>query len=374
MKKYKFYPLYIFLILSLVGCGETKLLEEMGLTTLIGYDSGSDGDVKTTTVVRQVSSDFESKVTIITTEYETSQGTRVKANRMSSKKIKLGQLRVVLFNEELAKTGIGHYINNLLQHSEMSGNVLLAVVEGQTESLLEYEYTDINDIGDHIYKLLEQNIKGEQTVSSTLHEVGHDYYSPGMDIAMPILKRNKEHIEISGLALFKKGEMMGQLSAKDGFYVKLIRDHYNVGKLELAIKGDELPFSLMNDPPDKIDLVFDPLKTKKKIKLSSSSTPEFGIYISVKARLMEIKPYIDVDKPDNVAKLDKAIAKSISSEISRVIGTSQEVGSDVFGFGEVYRSTVRSSDLTTDKWHALYKDMKVNVHVDFTLLRDGIME
>ncbi|CAM3162556.1 Ger(x)C family spore germination protein [Filibacter tadaridae] len=374
MKKYRSYILYLLLLISLVGCAEKKLLEKVGLTTLIGYDLGNEDNVKTTAVVRQVNTEFQSQVAIITSENETSQGTRTKINRRSSKKIMAGQLRGVLFGEELARKGVGHYVDTLLKHSEMSGSVLLAVVEGQSKSLLEFEYPDIDDIGDHIYKLLEQNIKGEQMISSTLHEVGHDYYSPGRDIAMPILKKDKELIEISGVALFKNGEMVGKLSAKDSFYVKLIRDNYNTGKLEMMIKGDELPSSLMKNPSDRIDLVFDPIKTKKELKLVNQATPEFDLQINVKARLMEIKPYIDVGKPKNVAKLEKAIGKSLSEELSRVIALSQEADSDVFGFGEYYRSTVRHSDLTQEKWHGLYKEMKVNVHVDFTLLRSGIME
>ena len=119
----------------------------------------------------------------------------------------------------------------------MSGGVIMAVVEGQTKPLLEYQYPDIEDIGEHIYKLLEQNVKSEQVVSSTLHEVANDYYSMGRDIAMPIIKRDKELVEISGIALFKKDKMIGKLSIDDSFYVKLSRDDYHAGTLELKIKG-----------------------------------------------------------------------------------------------------------------------------------------
>lgn len=374
MKKYTFYSLYLIIFVSLAGCGEVKLLERVGLTTLIGYDRGSEDGVTTTAVVRQVSSDFESKITILSAENETSQGTRVKVNRMSSKKIMAGQMRVVLFSEELAQKGISHYIDTLLKNSEISGNVLLAVVEGETQSLLEYQYDNIVDIGDHIYKQLEQNIKGEQMISSTLHEVGYDHYSIGKEIALPILTRNEEQIEISGIALFKDGEMVGKVSAEDSFYVKLLRDHYNIGKLELTINGDELPSSIMENLSDEIILVFDPIKTKKKVTLSSPSTPEFAINISMQARLIEIKPHIDVDKPDTSELLNKVIAKKLDDEINRVIGITQEVGSDVFGSGEIFRSTVRHSDLTKDTWPVLYENMTVTVRTDFTLLRNGVME
>jgi spore germination protein len=374
MKKFCYFLLLLFLCIGLVGCAETKLLERVGLVTLIGYDVGKEESVETTAVVRQVGTELQSKVVIITAENETSQGTRAKINRRAAKKIMNGQLRGVLFGEEFAKAGIGHYIDTLLKNPAMSGGVIMAVVEGETRPLLEFQYPDIEDIGDYIYKLLDQNIKSEQVVSSILHEVAYDYYSAGKDIALPIIKRDKELVEISGIALFKKDKMIGKLSVDDSFYVKLFRDDYHAGQYEIKIKGDDLPSSLMKNPTDEIQLVFDPVKTHKDVKLVNSKTPEFDLRISIQARLLEIKPEINVGKPKNTEELEKAISKSLSSEISRVIAYCQKIDSDVFGYGEFYRSSVRHSKLTEEKWHELYKEMKVNVHVDFTLLRSGVIE
>ncbi|WP_342434065.1 Ger(x)C family spore germination C-terminal domain-containing protein [Neobacillus sp. FSL H8-0543] len=42
------------------------------------------------------------------------------------------------------------------------------------------------------------------------------------------------------------------------------------------------------------------------------------------------------------------------------------------GLGEVYRASVRHSKLTKEKWHKMYKNAKVNVNVDFKMMRSGI--
>ena len=121
-------------------------------------------------------------------------------------------------------------------------------------------------------------------------------------------------------------------------------------------------------------MVFDPIKTNKDVKLVNPTTPEFDLHLTVQARLLEIKPDINVGEPKKQEELEKAISKSLSSEISRVIAYCQEIDSDVFGYGEIYRSSVRHSKLTEEKWNELYKEMKVNVNVDFTLLRSGVFE
>jgi len=374
MKKFRFYVIFLFLFVSLVGCAETKILEQIGLTTLVGYDQGDEEKLSVTAVVRQVNPEAQSNVVIFTNEDATSKGTNIKATRQSSKKLVNGQMRVVLFGDELAKNGVHHLTDTLLQNPDVSNSLYTAVVEGQTKSLLEFQYENIEDIGQHIFKLLEQNIQEELTVSSTLHEVSHDYHSLGRDMAMPILKRDDQLIEINGVALFKEGEMVGNLSIADGFYLKLVRDKYDSGMIETILKGDDIPPSLKKNKSDEIPLVFDTIRSEKDFKLIDKTTPEFDLHLTLKARLLEIRTDINVGDPKTVAELEKAISKNLSNELSRVIAYCQEVGSDIFGFGEYYRSAVRNSKLTQEKWDELYKDAKVNINIDFTILRNGVFE
>lgn len=374
MKQFSFVAVLLVVSIGLGGCAETKILEEVGLTTLVGYDLGKEDGVVTTAIVRQVSTELESKIAVITAENKTSQGTRAKINRRAAEKVMSGQLRGVLFSEEFAKKGIGHSIDTSLKNPAISEGILLAIVEGDARSLLEYEYPSIDEIGQHIYKLLDQNIESEQVISSTLHEVAYDYYSAGRNIALPIIKQDEELVDISGIALFKKDKMVGKLPIDDSFYVKLSRDDYDNGIHELKIKGDELSSSLLKDAPDEISLVFDPIKTHKNVKLVDPQQPEFDLQVLIQARILEIKDNINIEDAVSAEELGKAISKKLESEISRVIAYCQEVGSDVFGFGEFYRSSVRHSELTEEKWHELYKEMKVNVDIDFTVIRSGVFE
>lgn len=373
MKKVCFLGL-LFFCAGLVGCAEPKLLERVGLTTLIGYDFGKEEEVETTAVVRQVGSELQSRVAIITAENKTSQGTRAKINRRAAEKIMAGQLRGILFGEEFAQAGIEHYLHTFSKNTELSGEVLLAVVEGETRPLIEFQYPNIDDIGEHIYKLLDQNMESELVVSSTLHEVTRDFYSIGREIVVPLLRRDEELVEISGIALFRKDKMIGKLTDDESFYVRLIRDNYNAGIFETEMKGEDVPASLLKDPPDEISLVFDPIKTHKKVKLINPKTPEFDVEISVQARLMEVNPTINIGGVKEAEKLEKLIADNLSKELKRVIAYCQEIDSDIFGFGEFYRSSVPHAELTEEQWYAMFKEMKVNVNMDVTLLRSGVFE
>ncbi|MEK4425668.1 Ger(x)C family spore germination protein [Solibacillus sp. FSL K6-1523] len=370
----RIYFLLLACCVSLVGCAESKILERVSLVTLIGYDIGKEEAVETTAIVRQVGTELQSNVAIIAAENDTSQGTRAKINHRVAEKLMSGQLRSVLFGEEFAKNGIGHYIDTLSKNATISEGLILAIVEGEARPLLEYQYPNIDEIGEHVYKLLDQNIKSEQVVSSTLHEVAFDYYSIGRDIAIPIIKQDKELVSISGIALFRKDKMIGKMSVEDSFYVKLSRDDYQNGTLEIKIKGDDFPSSLLKEPPNEINLVFDPIKTHKDLKLVNQTIPEFDLHLNVQARLLEVKPNLETGDSEKVKELEKIIGKYLASEISRVIAYCQKIDSDIFGYGEFYKSSVRHSKLTEEMWHEMYKEMKVNVDVDFSLLRSGVFE
>lgn len=374
MRKVKSLIFLLLILLSLTGCAEQKLLESMGLTILIGYDMGEKSSLLTTAVVRQVNPEFESNIEIISAENETSKGTRAIMNRKTSKKLVEGQLRVVLYGDELANQGINTTLNALTRDSDISSGIFMAVVEGEAKTFLEYSYKNIDDIGQHIYKLLEQNIEEELVMSTTLHEVSHDYHSIGEDISMPILSREGESITISGMALFNKGEMVGVLPATDSFYLKLVRDHYDSGTFETQISTEDFEGTLMDDSTGEFSVVLDTIKSKEKLELVNHEVPEFDLSIRLDARLLELNAEIDLGDPTNVVMIEKAISKSLSNEVSRVIQYCQDVNSDVFGLGQQYRSSVKNSNLTEDKWKEMYQQAKVNVQVDLKILRSGILD
>ena len=374
MKNYRLYFILLFLPILLIGCVETNILDRVGLVTLVGYDVGKEETMATTSTVREVNPEFQSNVEVVTTENSTSKGNRVKTNRKLSKKVVAGQMRVVLFGEELAKDDIHRYIDGLLENPTVSNGLHMAVTEGEVAPLLEYEYQNIEDIGQHIYRLLEQNIKQENMISSTLHEVGRDFYSEGEDIYMPIIKKEEELVELSGIAIFKNGTMVSSIPPEDTFYVKLIGGNYKSGTFETILTKEEIPDDLMKNKPDEIPIAFDALTSEKELKLINKNTPEFDLNITIKTRLTEIYPDVNIGDPKTVKKLEDAISKNLSSEISRVIAYCQSLESDIFSFGDKYRSSVRNSKLTKEKWHELYKNMKVNVKVDLTILRSGVFE
>ena len=188
-----------------------------------------------------------------------------------------------------------------------------------------------------------------------------------------MIKKDNELIEVSGVAIFNKDKMVGSISADDAFFIRLSRNSFKDGTFEAVIKESDVSAPLKEHLTGETAVVLDSIKSERTYKLINASTPEFDMNISIEARITEIDANIDVDNPTNVKEIEKAINKSLSEDLSRVFAYSQEVNSDAFGLGEQYRSSVRQSKLTHDKWHEMYKKVKLNVHIDTTVLRSGVL-
>lgn len=355
----------------LFGCTQNKILERISLVTLIGYDV-EDDKLETTTNIREINPEFESTVQTQSDTASTSKGTRVKINMKSSKKLMAGQLRVVLFGEDLAKKGIDEISQTLMMNSEFSTSIYLGVVEGKAKSMLETKYDTITDFGQHVFNLLSHNIQQQQSISSTLHEVVRDLNSPYQSVALPIIKKDGQIIKINGIAFFKNAKMVGNLPADDIYYIMMIRDNIKNGILELPL--EDVSISDSNENSQNLKVAIDSIISQRSIKVTNPESLEFDLTIDIHCRLVEIHPSVPFGNQQVLEKLEKALNKKINEEISRIIKYSQEINSDIFGFGEHFKSQVRNVDLTKDKWSEMYPNINVNTKTHIKIIRDGLYE
>ncbi|RZT15557.1 Ger(x)C family spore germination protein [Fictibacillus sp. BK138] len=361
-------PWFVCLIL-LSGCAEKKILEKIGLITTVGYDLENDKKVKSTVVVLQINPEAAKNIDVITSKGKTSKGSRLDANLKTSKELLSGQLRVALYNEEISRKGIKPYVDTLARDPSISDLVNIGVVEGSTEEILKHDYKNIPDVGQHLFNMIEQLTKREQIPNSTLQDFRQSYYSPGIDPVVPLIKRSGNSIIVSGNAVMRNDKMVGKLSPEESFFVKLIRDDYRAGSIELTF-----PVKDIRGEKHNITTVIDTIKSSKKVKLMDKTQPRFDLNLKVKGRLLELQGEFDLKNPKNIQLLENAISLKLKQETQKVIAYCQERNSDVFGFGETYRSSVRFAHLTRKGWHQKYKAMKYDISVDFKLIRTGITE
>ncbi|PFG07651.1 Ger(x)C family spore germination protein [Bacillus sp. es.034] len=375
MKRILNMTLSLIFLLILTSCAESSTLEKIGMITTVGYDKGEDEEINTTTLILETDPQSMDSTNVISSRSLTSKGARIESNLKSPKKLESGQLRVALFGEDLAKDGLFNLADTLSRDHSISDLTFLAIVEGNAGDLIKHKYPQFSDAGQYVYKEIEQNIKGEVISSPTLHETVHDYYSVGVDPLLPLLKLEDDMINITGMALLNGDKMVGRISPSDSFYVKLVSDRFKAGNFEITFKNGEEDVLFPSLPPSAdIAVALDTIKSKSTIELIDPDSMTFNLNIHINARLQEINRDINLSKNKNLELIEKKISKKITKEIEQLIQYSQSKQSDVFGFGEEYRTKEGHSKLTDEEWHDRFKDINVKVNTKFVIIRTGVVE
>jgi spore germination protein len=359
-------------IFSLIGCAEPQILEDIGLITTIGYDLGEKGLINGTAVELKIEPDAKTDVKIVEEQAYSVRGLNTSANKKTSKKLLAGQLRVILLGEELGKQGMIHVLETLTKDPTVSDLSYLSIVDGETRDLLKLKDPHIPNIGIHLYRLLDKNTNDEHMPLATLQEVLNRYYTVGKDPFMPVLKKidNKE-VSYTGVGIFKEDRLVGRISTNQSFYLKLINDKYKAGSKDLMFMSESSKLRGISHTEGKTVISLDTIDSRSDIKLVNEKKLEFDIKVKLNARLIDINSDIDLTQSDNLKLFEKEVSKEMKKRVEELISYCQSKNSDVIGLGEVYRSTVRHSELTKEKWHKMYKNAKVNVDVDFIMMRAG---
>ncbi|WP_139488882.1 Ger(x)C family spore germination protein [Brevibacillus dissolubilis] len=366
----------VFLTIPLLcACVRGVPIEKMGLIVAVGYDYLPNHKIMGTTTLYQIDPNAKEKVTVLSNTAYTSKGSRNKMNQESSVTLVSGQLRVALYDEKLARQGILNLVDTLARDKDIGSGVYINIAKGRALGILSHRYPEIGNIGTFLYNQNEQNITGEQIISSTLHDFLHDYYAPGQDPAVPCVTRVDNEVHLDEIALFQGDRMVTKIPSRSSFFLKLLRGRFHAGMIELAVDLDGLEAQQKRKGESKhTHSVIDNISSKTKIRLKGQNPPRFHIQVDMYARLQEITSEIELSKPEQVKKLEVQLAKSITNEIENLIRTIQKYNVDPAGFGQKYKASVRGSNLTKDKWRKMFPKAQFQTDVKLTLVRTGVTD
>lgn len=152
MKSKRFLWYCSFPLFLLCGCAEPKVLEKIGLITAVGYDLVEKNSIYGT--VAEVKIDPNAPKDIVTLEAQslTVRGLRANLNKKASKQLESGQLRVVLFGEDLLKHERAGIAEALSSDPSISDMTYITMVEGQARDLINLKSDKIPDIGTHLFR------------------------------------------------------------------------------------------------------------------------------------------------------------------------------------------------------------------------------
>lgn len=375
----------IMLTNFLTGCWSKRELNELAIASAIGIDKSGDGYQVTVQVINPSEITAEkgtgqrSPVVIFSATGKTVFEALRRITLESPRRVYLSHIRVVVLGEELARDGIAKIIDFLSRDSEFRIDFyILAAKNTKAESVLKV-LTQLEKIpANKIAQGLEISEKSwSSTHAVKLDELINGFTSDGKnpvltgitlsgnaDTGMTLenLKSSKlSSIQrIGNLAVFKKDRLVGWLSEEES-----LGYNYVMGNVKSTITTVECPGG------GKLSV--EVLRTKSNIKGKiENGKPKAKVELSMEGNIGESECDLDLTKPENIRQIEDALEEVVKEKMKLAIGKAQNLGSDIFGFGEtIRRENPKAWKELKEKWNEEFERLSVDVSVDAKIRRTG---
>lgn len=373
----------IFLCIAMVtGCWDRRELSELAVSVAIGVDQKGNHILLTNQLLNPGAiagkEGGASPLAPVTLFQESGGGLQEASRKMtivSTRKIYVGQIQMVIFGEEFARKGMGKVLDYLSRDHEYRKDFYVVIARGTEAQDILKVFTPLEKTpASKMSKSLESssNVWGS-TAAVKLDELVSAVISKGKEAVLTGIvvtgdsrigndKKNVEKIlsptklKYSGLAVFKKDKLVGWLNEKEskGY-------NYTQGKIKST--------TMILACPDKKNkkIAVEVLRTKSEMKATmKASKPVIHIKVKIEGVVTDAQCEMDFTKPATISELERLTQSKIEASIASVVKKMQnKYKSDIFGFGEVverkypqYWESVKSS------WDQVFSNIQVNVQVE----------
>ncbi|PJI10430.1 MULTISPECIES: Ger(x)C family spore germination protein [Clostridium] len=378
MKKVISIVMVIIFTLFSVGCSKTKQeIEKLSVVLAGGFDINEKGEYIYSAQILNVnkpasktmSNKSSSNVVVFTSKGSTPYDAINHMSTSVGKNLFLGHSSYVVVGRRLAENGISLLLDTTLRVASTRPDQPLFVSKGTALDIIKTVSADekipANAIG-NIVKF--QRGKGYATITSRLdmaNELSSKTAAPVTGIIDIEERKNADNVfRLAGTGVFKKDKLIGYMDKKETRGMQWIKGNVQSG-------------SLIAYTPDNKEITFDILKSKSTVKpVIKNNKITMQINIKEQANITELTKDIDLIKnPEKIKYLNEIQNRAIKNEVQLALDAAQKkLRADVFDFGgNVHRHYPKLWKSTESKWQNIFPNLKVEVNVDSSIKRPGII-
>ena len=319
-------------------------------------------------------------------------------NTSTSRTISLVQVKEVIFSEDMAREGIGRYLEPLARFRDARRTMQMVVCRGTAEDFIKENKTLI---GDSLAKAMELSLTESYNTGFFPRVTFHDFYAGMLDPysmaytayaglndfsnLKPLTADAKSPLkteynilpgdeprkgdlkkEFFGTAVFDGDKMVGSLNSFETRYLLMITGDFKRGIITIADKDDPemaIPLDVRLGRRPKIKAHFE------------NGKPVIDVKLVIESDVGAIQSREDYERMNKINDLNNQLKEYIKSGIDKTIEkTQKELGTDIFGFGGyVARCFSTVPEFERYNWLAKYPNAKVNVDVSVNIRRTGLM-
>lgn len=364
--------LTIFLACSMVltGCWDQRVFEQVGMTLSLGIEQLENNNLLITTVYPVIGGAETGVVDIISNQTVVVRGGRTEVRKMAPKQIEGGKIQQVLISDSLAKKGI-HDLLEVFQRDPITPAVaFVVIVEGSPQELLKKasEFKTKPRVSFYMYQLLENNVRLSNIPNTKVFDFDINFFAPGLDPIVPLVKIENDLIKITGCALFQGDKMTGKLEGQDSNLLLGMMDQLKF--TDFIFVGPEFT----DNDGDKHGVAVTMFKSKRKINIDfdEEGTPVITIDMKYRCNLDEFE-WDDTMDPSVQKDLEKNFGEYLTVMSNKVMKKLQEANCDPIGLGDMIRSKYYEYWKSIE-WTEVYKEADIKVNVEIEIGNVGIIK
>ncbi len=344
--------LVILLIIPFIfltsGCDNIKELNELGIVSALGFEKEGDDFLVTAQLVNtkksgEQTSNTASKIVTFSSTGKTIFDAIRKISTKSSKKLYFPHMRIIVIDDEIINEDIIDVLDFLLRDSESMINFYVLVTKDNTPYEILKTLTPFEDVpGEYLSNSLKnsENSYGNTNLM-TFEKMVSDLLTGGIEpiyTKVSLTKNTTEsdknemlessaldtYIKLGNLMVKNKENELEELSRMESVSVNFVRNNIGTSILTLDCEDEKYTVEIISQKTD--------MKYKKsELKVSFNTNAELSI--------SDYKCKYDLNKEENIKKLEKQIEEYLKTNIDSVLKKAQEVETDFLGIGKFINST-----------------------------------
>lgn len=362
----------ILTFVNCTGCWDQKIYEELGFIMQVGIEPSNSGDMMLSAVMPVVEERTKERTELIYTNANLVREFREKVRQISAQAVEAGKVQQFLISESLAYKGIYDLFDVIERDPINPPSAFVVITDGSPKAILEElkTLTDKPPSSKYIHDLIRSNIRASNVPESRIFQFTTQYFSPGIDPIVPILKLSSERgagIEVTGSALFAGDKMVGKVDTKQtSLLLAMMGKVKNAVYISKALSNEERE---NNKKGGAITIT----KAKRKLLVDiKDDKPVVNISLKLNTVINEYKWNKSYDEKFQES-IEHIIERDIKNVCEQTLKYTQEVGSDPLGVGDIVRAK-HNNYWKKVNWEKDYKNVIFDISVDIDISNHGVIK
>ncbi|EPZ43293.1 MULTISPECIES: Ger(x)C family spore germination protein [Alicyclobacillus] len=286
-----------------------------------------------------------------------------------SRKLFLGQRRVIVLGENYAKHGVYDLVDEVIRNPQSRLRTYVVVAYHDTaQTILQVPYALNRLPADAIAEIEQQGSLPEVDAKTFIQRMvsNGDTFVMGIEKIQPSPQDGEamnNSFALTHIAIFRQDKLVGWLDGDtlDGFLWMYGRIHRTDTTVTIPGVPGHLTARMLT------------IRTKRSIEIEHGK-PKIAIHVFTEYDVAENGTPANLNSPENVNKLRKALVEKLTRQIQSAMDTLQHTyDADPLGFGDqIDKRYPTIWKAIRDHWHEVYRQTPVNIEVDVQIRNSGL--